>query len=102
MLPMILQNLPQIQCLCREHSVHRLELFGSAARGNFDPNRSDLDFFVEFENLGWKGSFRRFMGLKLGLEDLFGRSVDLVETKTVANPYFQLVANRHRALVYAA
>jgi uncharacterized protein len=88
--------------LCREHNVCRLELFGSAARGDFDSDRSDLDFIVEFENLGWKGSFRRFMGLKLGLEDLFGRSVDLVDAKAVVNPYFRIVVNQHRALVYAA
>lgn len=45
--------------------ARRLELFGSAARGDFDPQAGDLDFFVEFEPAGWKGSFRRFMGLKL-------------------------------------
>jgi hypothetical protein len=42
------------------------------------------------------------MGFKLGLESLLGRSVDLVEPKAIANPYFALVANQHRALIYAA
>jgi len=102
MLAIIEQHLPRIERLCREHKVRRLELFGSAARDDFDPNRSDLDFFVEFEELGGKGSWRRFMGLKLGLESLLGRPVDLVEPKAISNPYFQLVANRHRALIYAA
>lgn len=102
MIPIIEQNLPGIQALCQEHGVVRLELFGSAARGDFEPQRSDLDFFVEFADMGWKGSFKRFMGLKLGLESLFGRPVDLVEPKAIVNPYFRLVASRHRALVYAA
>ena len=35
--------------LCRRFGVRRLDLFGSAARGDFDPERSDLDFLVEFE-----------------------------------------------------
>jgi predicted nucleotidyltransferase len=102
MLMIIEQHRSQIESLCREYQVVRLELFGSAARGDFDPSRSDLDFFVEFSNLGWKGSFKRFMGLKLDLETLFGRSIDLVEPAAISNPYFALVANRHRALIYAA
>jgi predicted nucleotidyltransferase len=102
MLPIIEQHLTEVAALCREHRVARLELFGSAARGDFDPARSDLDFLVDFTDLGWKGSFKRFMGLKLDLERLFGCSVDLVEPKAIVNPYFAMVANRHRALIYAA
>jgi predicted nucleotidyltransferase len=102
MLPVIEEHLAQIESLCRKHQVRRLELFGSAARGNFRPGESDLDFFVEFEPSGWKGSFKRYMGLKLDLEDLFSRPVDLVEPKAIVNPYFAEVANRNRALVYAA
>lgn len=43
------QNLPAIAELCRRFGVRRLDLFGSAAMGRFDPQRSDLDFLVEFE-----------------------------------------------------
>jgi predicted nucleotidyltransferase len=100
--PVIEQHRAQIEAACRKYQVTRLELFGSAARGDFRPDESDLDFFVEFEPLGWKGSFKRFMGLKLELEDLFDRPVDLVEPRAIVNPYFAEVANRHRALVYAS
>jgi hypothetical protein len=96
------QYLPAILVLCVECSVRRLELFGSAARDEFDPGISDLDFFVEFLDLGWQGSFKRYMGLKLGLEDLLGCAVDLVELSAVRNPHFLDVANRHRRPVYAA
>ena len=72
------------------------------ARETFDTAASDLDFFVDFEDLGWRGSFKRFMGFKLELEDLLGRPVDLVEPKAIANPYFAQVANEQRVLVYAA
>lgn len=102
MLDLIEQNREQIAALCRQYQVKRLELFGSAARGDFDPTTSDVDFMVEFENMGWKGSFRRYMGLKFDLERILNRSVDLVEPSAFANPYFAQVANRHRALVYAA
>ena len=102
MLAVIEQNRTRIEALCQEYQVARLKLFGSAARGDFDPSRSDLDFFVEFKDPGWKESFKRFMGLKLDLETLFDRSVDLVEPKAVVNPYFAAVANRYRAPIYAA
>jgi predicted nucleotidyltransferase len=35
--------------VCRRYQVRRLDVFGSAARGtDFDPERSDADFLVEF------------------------------------------------------
>lgn len=53
--------------------VQRIGLFGSVARGE-DREDSDLDFLVEME----KPTFDRYMDVKLRLEDLFHRRVDLV------------------------
>ena len=39
----------EVRALCRRFGVRRLALFGSAARDDFDPERSDLDFLYEFE-----------------------------------------------------
>ncbi len=36
----------EIVALCRVYGVERLEVFGSAADGRFDPGRSDFDFIV--------------------------------------------------------
>jgi uncharacterized protein len=102
MIGLIQQHRPQIEGLCRLYRVKRLELFGSGARGDFDPKTSDLDFFIEFDDLGWKGSFKRFMGFKLDMERLLGVSIDLVELEAVTNPYFVEVATKHRELLYAA
>lgn len=54
--------------------VESLALFGSAARNEAGPS-SDLDFVVEFQG---RATFDRYMGLKIFLEDLFHRRVDLV------------------------
>jgi len=35
--------------LCRRYGVRKLELFGSATDGAFDPRTSDLDFLVDFD-----------------------------------------------------
>lgn len=52
-------------------------LFGSAARDELRDD-SDIDILVEFEGTA---TFDRYFGLKDHLEELFGRSVDLVTEK---------------------
>jgi len=91
-----------IATLCRKHGVNRLEVFGSAARGDFVTGTSDVDFVVEFADQNWEGSFKRYMGLKLDLEDLLETPVDLVEPAAVDNAIFTAVAAHHRKVLYAA
>ena len=47
MIPLIEVKRTEVGELCRRYGVRRLEVFGSAARGSFDPETSDLDFLVE-------------------------------------------------------
>jgi hypothetical protein len=101
MLNAISDHLSEIERLCVQYGVARLDLFGSAAHGGFDSQRSDFDFFVRFLDLGWQGSFKRYMRFKLGLEDLLGREVDLVEIDAMTNPYFRQTAEPHRQSLYA-
>jgi uncharacterized protein len=78
MLPVIQSKREELDELCRRFQVKRMELFGSAARGDFDPERSDLDFFVEFERLPPAKYMDAYFSLKEALELMFGRPVDLV------------------------
>ena len=91
----------QLADLCRHHGVVRLEVFGSAADGNFDPERSDIDFLVEFGESDSGNLFHRFFGLSVALEQLFARKVDLVSPSALKNPYFIAAVNRSRQPVYA-
>jgi len=102
MLPLVEQHLPEIAALCKKHGVKRLDLFGSAAHGDFDPARSDIDFFVEFLSKDWHGAADRWFGLQEDLEAILGAKADLTSIRTAKNPYFLEVANRHRVQVYAA
>lgn len=99
---LIQQHRQQVDQLCRKHNVKRLELFGSAARGTFDPGSSDLDFFVEFADYTAPGIAEDWFGLQEDLQQLFGVPVELVSTRTATNPFFLQVANRHRVTLYAA
>ena len=80
--------------LRRKYAVKSLALFGSMARGD-DREGSDVDVLVEFEG---KATFDNFMGLKLDLEDLFGRPVDLL-TPNSLNPAIQAEIEKDAILV---
>ena len=72
----------ELQALCRRFHVRRLEIFGSAARGDdFDPARSDIDFLVEFA--AKEDDLARFVDFKEALEALLARRVDLVDRKAI-------------------
>ncbi len=63
--------------------ICRIGLFGSFVTGKQTPE-SDVDVFVEF--LKPQHSFDNFMDLSFLLEDLFGRTVELV-TPEALSPY---------------
>jgi len=88
--------------LCRHYRVRSLAVFGSAARDDFDPDRSDVDLLVEFEPLPSGLYADAYFGLREALESLFGRHVDLVAPSALRNPYIKADVERTRTLVYAA
>ena len=86
--------------ICRAHGVQRLDLFGSAAREDFDPETSDLDFLVVFHKGARKPWAGHYLELQRALEQLFGRSVDLVADKAIDNPYFRRSVEKSRTPLY--
>jgi predicted nucleotidyltransferase len=96
------ERVEEVAALCRRFGVRQLDLFGSAAGDQFDPHRSDLDFLVVFENSSPGLHADRYLGLLEGLQDLFGRRVDLVELRAIRNPYFRRGVENTRTPLYAA
>ena len=92
----------QLAAVCRPFGVLRLEVFGSAARDDFDEAHSDLDFLVEFDGNPLLGTLQTYFGLKDALEALFERPVDLVSRGAVKNPFVAASIDRDRKLVYAS
>lgn len=99
---LIEQHRKEISEVCRRHGIRRLEVFGSAARGDdFDPLSSDVDFLIQFDphaQIGLDGYF----AAKDELERILRREVDLVEASAIRNPYLRAEIDRLRELVYAA
>ena len=103
MIASIEQNQQALSELCQRFGVRKLELFGSAATGAFDANRSDLDFIVEFPpeyDFGpWLSRLSQF---EQSLTKLFGRRVDLITPSALRNPWFRREAEKARITLYHA
>lgn len=91
----------EVAALCCRAGARRLDAFGSAVRADFDPQASDLDFLVEFDEVSPSAYANGYFALKEGLESLFGRPVDLVTGSSLANPYFRERVIAERQTVYA-
>ena len=97
---LVLERHAAIATLCQHAHARRLDLFGSAVRGDFDASASDLDFLVEFDDLPPTQYADAFFELKQGLEQLFARPVDLVVERAIRNPYFKQRVDAERQPVY--
>jgi predicted nucleotidyltransferase len=70
----VLDLLKENQDIIKKFKVHKMFLFGSVARGQ-ETTSSDIDILIKFEI---PPTYDMYMDLKFFLEDLFGRTVDLV------------------------
>ena len=102
MIELIGQHRQQIAEICRRHQVRRLELFGSAARGDFDPQTSDIDFFVEFRSYDSPAIADQWFGLQEDLAALLRCRIDLTSPRAAKNPYFLKAASRDKVGLYDA
>ena len=76
------------QFLAERYGITRLALFGSVARGTSVAD-SDIDVLVAFDG---PATSERYFGVLFYLEDLFGRSIDLVTEKALRaelRPYIE-------------
>lgn len=103
MIALITDNQAAIAALCREFGIRKLEVFGSAVTGAFDPDRSDVDFIVAYPpNYDFGPWLARFQELEEALADVLGRDVNLVMTSALKNRWFEREAARTRTVIYDA
>ncbi|MCH8310161.1 MAG: nucleotidyltransferase domain-containing protein [Chloroflexi bacterium] len=102
MKPIIDSKRDELLKLCEKYRVKRLDIFGSAVGDKFDPETSDLDFLVTFEDLGFGEAADTYFGLLESLRELFNRHIDLVTESAIDNPYFRESVEESRILLYAA
>ncbi|CAA9549242.1 MAG: hypothetical protein AVDCRST_MAG18-157 [uncultured Thermomicrobiales bacterium] len=100
MVAMIEQQREALAVLCERFGVRRLDLFGSAVVGHFDPATSDLDFVAEFAGAEEPGYARRYIEFVEALEELFQRPVDLLTERMIGDRHFRETIERTRRRVY--
>ena len=95
----IQRNIAQIVALCEKHKVESLYVFGSVLTDRFNDD-SDIDFVVVFDKAKVEDYFDNYFDFKYALEELFGRSVDLVEDQTINNIYLRQNVDASKQLIY--
>lgn len=103
MIELIQNRKNEIADICRHQGIRRLDVFGSAASGRFNPKGSDIDFVAEFDDSSIsEGLLDRYLELATRLEALLGTAVDIITPASIRNPYFRESVNAARENIYAA
>lgn len=76
----VLNKLRADKAMLDEYHIARIGVFGSVARGEADDD-SDIDIVIDFER-GRVPGLIGLAGIHTHLEDLLGRQVDIVTTRT--------------------
>lgn len=93
------RNIDRIKSLCNEYKVANLYLFGSALNDKFN-NESDIDFIVTFRDVELIEYADNYFDFKFSLEDLLQRQIDLLEEKSIRNPFLKKSINSSKKLIY--
>ena len=89
-----------ITALCRRHGVRELSVFGSILREDF-ADASDVDVAVRFGPARGESIARQYFDFKRELEEVFGRTVDLVEIEAMPDTRLKRIIERTKVPIYA-
>ena len=89
----------QIQRLCKNYKVKTLYAFGSILTPKFNKD-SDVDLMVDFETTDPIEYTENYFDLKFELEKVLRRSIDLLESKAIKNPFLKESIDKSKVLVY--
>lgn len=101
MIALVEDKKDDIAALCRRFSIQRLDLFGSAATGDFDPTTSDLDFVVDLGEYD-DTVHLRYLGLVAGLQDILECEIDVLTADTIRDPFLLAAIDRDKVRLYDA
>ena len=90
----------KISEFCRRWGVEEFSLFGSALRADFRPD-SDVDVLVTFSKEAEISLFD-LVQMKIDLEKIFHRPVDVIEKDALENPFRKREILKTAQVIYAA
>lgn len=89
----------RIAAFCQRWNITEFSLFGSALRDDFRPD-SDVDVLVSIDTKAKNIGLFEIIDMKLELETMFKRPVDLVEKEGLRNPYRRKEILRTAQVIY--
>ena len=95
----ITAHINQIKRLCSQYRVKSLFAFGSAVKNKLTPE-SDIDFIVDIDATNPFDYSDNYFDLKFHLQKLFNRNIDLLEQKSLHNPFLKQEIDQSKLLVY--
>src|SRR5687768_10628476 len=84
---------------CQRWSITEFSMFGSVLREDFRPD-SDVDVLVSIDPRAHIGLFE-IAEMQIELDNMFKRSVDLVEKEGLRNPYLRSEILSTAQVIYA-
>lgn len=97
----ITKHIDQIKKICDSNGIASLFAFGSVTRDEFKPE-SDIDLLVDIDEKDPIIYSNNYFNLKFQLEELFERHIDLLEEKSIKNPYLKNEIEKTKVLVYGS
>ena len=93
-------NIESLKALAKRYEICELALFGSILSEYFTES-SDIDLLVTFSEASHYSYFE-LLQIKESFENLLSRPVDLVEKKSIRNPYKKSEILSTAKTIYAA
>ncbi len=93
------QQIKRIVELCKDHRVKSLFAFGSVTRADFN-DASDIDLVVDFYENDPFSYADLYFDLKLKLEEILNRKVDLLEERAIKNRFFREELDKNKVKIY--
>ena len=92
-------KIAQIKELCKTNKVKSLFAFGSVLRDDFNEN-SDVDLVVDIDESDPFKYTDIYFHLKLSLEEILKRQVDLLEDRAIKNNFFRRELDSTKEIIY--
>jgi predicted nucleotidyltransferase len=92
-------KIAQIKELCKTNKVKSLFAFGSVLRDDFNEN-SDVDLVVDIDESDPFKYTDIYFHLKLSLEEILKRQVDLLEDRAIKNKFFRRELDSTKEIIY--
>ena len=92
-------HIDQIRKLCSSNNVKFLFAFGSVTTDQFNAD-SDIDLLVDFRDIDPLTYTDHYFNLKFELEKILKRPIDLLEFKSLKNPYIKEQIEKNKVQLY--